>query len=127
MREQRGDCAGPAVRRTLQVLSPKDVKDHAYMEWRDAHVCSQLDLCFCSPQAQLGSRGSSNSALSQMALGAAEAADGGGDLPTVMPSAPSASSGQGWKALGAAQGAKTLMTFRGTPLRMGCTILLKVL
>lgn len=110
-----------------QCLARMDVEDHAYVDLRAAIVFFLLDLCFWTPQAQLGSRGSSNSVLSQMALGAAEAADGGSDPSTVLPSAPSASSGQGWKAMGAAQGAKTLMTFRGTPLRMGCTILLKVL
>jgi len=113
--DRLGRCTGAKVAESVEDLNPKCVAR-----------CKEFSVePLVTSQAQLGSRGSSNSALSQMALGAAEAADGGGDLPTVMPSAPSASSGQGWKALGAAQGAKTLMTFRGTPLRMGCTILLK--
>lgn len=72
-------------------------------------------------------RGSS-AALTQLAQGGPDCDGRNGDpLTAAAVSSPSTPRTQGWKALGSAPGAKTLMTFRGTPQHMGCTILLKVL
>lgn len=59
----------------------------------------------------------SNSALSSLALSDGEGSDAGPARQDV-----SETSRRG----GASNGARTLMTFRGCPQRMGCTILLKV-